>query len=50
MKILLLGGTGFLGPAIVEVGLERRHELTLFNRGNAYTFTGTITGTDSGPS
>ena len=36
MKILLLGGTGFLGPAIVEVGLERRHELTLFNRGKTH--------------
>src|SRR5882672_4707004 len=33
MKILLLGGTGFLGPAIVEAGLANKHTLTLFNRG-----------------
>ena len=33
MKILILGGTGFLGPQIVQTGLERGHELTLFNRG-----------------
>src|SRR5262245_49951031 len=33
MKILLLGGTGFLGPAIVEAGQREKHTLTLFNRG-----------------
>ena len=33
MKLLILGGTGFLGPQIVEYALERGHELTLFNRG-----------------
>jgi 2'-hydroxyisoflavone reductase len=33
MKILILGGTGFLGPATVEAALARGHELTLFNRG-----------------
>lgn len=33
MKILILGGTGFLGPAIVEVATARGHTLTLFNRG-----------------
>lgn len=32
-KILILGGTGFLGPAIVEAARQRGHELTLFNRG-----------------
>lgn len=32
--ILVLGGTGFLGPAIVEAALARGHELTLFNRGH----------------
>jgi nucleoside-diphosphate-sugar epimerase len=32
-RILILGGTGFLGPAIVEVARARGHALTLFNRG-----------------
>jgi len=33
MKILILGGTVFLGRATVEAALARGHELTLFNRG-----------------
>jgi 2'-hydroxyisoflavone reductase len=32
-RILVLGGTGFLGPAIVEAAKARGHTLTLFNRG-----------------
>ncbi len=32
-KLLILGGTGFLGPAIVEAATARGHTLTLFNRG-----------------
>lgn len=32
-KILILGGTGFLGPAIVTAAQARGHALTLFNRG-----------------
>ena len=32
-KILILGGTGFLGPAFVTAARARGHELTLFNRG-----------------
>jgi 2'-hydroxyisoflavone reductase len=32
-RILILGGTGFLGPAIVEAALARGHQVTLFNRG-----------------
>ncbi|HZH76230.1 MAG TPA: SDR family oxidoreductase [Archangium sp.] len=32
-KILILGGTGFLGPAFVTAAQARGHELTLFNRG-----------------
>ncbi len=31
-RILLLGGTRFLGPALVESALEAGHEVTLFNR------------------
>ncbi len=33
MKLLLIGGTGFLGSHLVEAALQRGHELTLFNRG-----------------
>src|SRR2546421_4350378 len=33
MRILVLGGTQFLGRHVVEIALERGHELTLFNRG-----------------
>ena len=33
LKILILGGTGFIGPAMVTIARERGHELTLFNRG-----------------
>ena len=41
MKILVLGGTAFLGRAFVDAALARGHELTLFNRGqrNAELFT-----------
>lgn len=33
MKLLVLGGTEFLGRAVSDTALERGHELTLFNRG-----------------
>ena len=33
MKLLVLGGTKFLGRAVVEAALGRGHEVTLFNRG-----------------
>lgn len=32
-KILILGGTGFLGPKTIEAALARGHEITIFNRG-----------------
>jgi 2'-hydroxyisoflavone reductase len=32
-RILILGGTGFLGPETVEVARARGHTVTLFNRG-----------------
>lgn len=32
-KVLILGGTNFLGPAIVNAVLKSRYEVTLFNRG-----------------
>ena len=33
LKLLILGGTGFLGPHTVEYAQQRGHEITLFNRG-----------------
>ena len=33
MRLLILGGTQFVGRAVAEAALERGHELTLFNRG-----------------
>ncbi len=41
MRLLVLGGTSFVGRAIVEDALSRGHELTLFTRG--------ITGTELFP-
>lgn len=35
MKLLIMGGTRFLGRALVEAGLAAGHELTLFNRGQS---------------
>lgn len=37
LKILILGGTGFLGPACMEATLSRGHSITLFNRGRLET-------------
>lgn len=34
-KLLVLGGTRFLGPAVVDAALERGWEVTLFNRGKS---------------
>ena len=34
-RILILGGTRFLGPAVVNYAKERGHKLTLFNRGKS---------------
>ena len=35
-SILILGGTGFLGPHVVEAARARGHKLTLFNRGKTH--------------
>ena len=42
MKLLVLGGTEFLGRAFVEAALARGHDVTLFNRGrsNPHLFPG----------
>jgi 2'-hydroxyisoflavone reductase len=36
LRILILGGTGFLGPHLVENARARGHMLTLFNRGKTH--------------
>lgn len=33
LKLLVLGGTGLIGPPLVEYAVARGHEVTLFNRG-----------------
>ena len=35
MKLLIIGGTGFLSSHLVEAVLQHGHELTLFNRGQS---------------
>jgi 2'-hydroxyisoflavone reductase len=35
-KILILGGTGFIGPHIVEAARAHGHTVTLFNRGKTH--------------
>lgn len=37
MRALVLGGTGFIGPPMVEYLLERGHTVTIFNRGQTKT-------------
>ncbi len=37
MKILILGGTGFIGPHLVEQAMLRGHDVTIFNRGRSNT-------------
>ena len=34
LNILILGGTGFIGPFQVRSALDRGHSVTLFNRGS----------------
>ena len=42
LKILVLGGTNYIGPPIVHTAIERGHTVTLFNRGitNPHLFAG----------
>ncbi len=35
MRILIIGGTRFLGRHLVETALDRSHDVTLFNRGKS---------------
>jgi 2'-hydroxyisoflavone reductase len=33
LRLLILGGTGYVGPALVRSALQRGHQVTIFNRG-----------------
>jgi 2'-hydroxyisoflavone reductase len=35
LRLLILGGTGFIGPWQVRYAVERGHEVTIFNRGQS---------------
>src|SRR5213594_354358 len=35
VRVLVLGGTGFIGPDVVRDLVERGHEVTLFHRGES---------------
>lgn len=37
LDILILGGTGFIGPHLVQYAMQRGHKITLFNRGRTNT-------------
>ena len=38
LRILILGGTSFLGPATIEAAVARGHQITVFNRGKREKF------------
>ena len=37
LRLLILGGTGFIGPHMVQTALDRGHQVTIFNRGKSAT-------------
>lgn len=37
MRILVLGGTSFIGPHQIQYGMDRGHEISIFNRGRTNT-------------
>jgi 2'-hydroxyisoflavone reductase len=41
LSILILGGTGFLGPAVIDAAQARGHKVTIFNRGRREKYVGT---------
>lgn len=43
MRLLVLGGSRFVGRAVVEVGLARGHQVTTFNRGRSGEDVGGVT-------
>lgn len=51
MRLLVLGGTAFVGRAIVDLAVDRGHDVTVLNRGHHHTPAGvtTITGDRTTP-
>lgn len=37
LRILILGGTGFIGPALTQIALDRGHTVSFFNRNKTNT-------------
>lgn len=46
LKILILGGTAFLGPAVVDAAKARGHSVTTFNRGKTEKRIGSLEGVE----
>lgn len=46
LKILILGGTGFLGPAVIDAAQARGHAVTIFNRGKREKYVGARDGVE----
>ncbi len=42
MRILILGGTGFIGPALVAYARQRGHTISIFNRGKTEARVGSV--------
>lgn len=46
LRLLILGGTGFIGPWMARKAVARGHQVTLFNRGRREKFRGAADGTE----
>ncbi|MGE3109105.1 MAG: NAD-dependent epimerase/dehydratase family protein [Phycisphaerales bacterium] len=46
LSILILGGTGFLGPATIDAAKARGHTVTIFNRGRREKYVGARDGVE----
>lgn len=46
LRLLILGGTGFIGPWMAEFAVARGHHVTLFNRGRREKFVGAPDGVE----
>src|SRR4051812_19409719 len=46
LRLLILGGTGFIGPWMAELAVSRGHHVTLFNRGQRERHGGATDGTE----
>ena len=42
MRVLILGGTGFIGPAVVRLLAEQGNEITLYHRGKIFLARGLV--------